>query len=212
MKLAITLTAALLASSAAVAMEGIDLDIDRDGFATKAEITQILGPLSRSDFNSLDGNNDGRLSRKELAEPGVRAIIGRYEATMNIVHGVSDVDLNGDRFLTRDELQAQYDGFNEQDFRDLDLNNDQRVDAREFYQPSSQAVVTRYEMAPDNDMTIQMVDMDGDYFVSYDELKSAFPKVSEIDFKEIDMNGDSRLNSLEFYDARSQVIFDRTAG
>ena len=82
MKLALTLGAALFASTAAVAMEGIDLDIDRDGFATKAEIAQILGPLSRSDFNQLDTNDDGRLSNKELASPGVRGVIGRYEATM----------------------------------------------------------------------------------------------------------------------------------
>lgn len=212
MKLALTLGAALLASSAAVAMEGIDLDIDRDGFATKAEIAQILGPLSRSDFNQLDTNDDGRLSNKELRSPDVRPIIGRYEATMSIVHGVSDVDTNGDRFLTIDELQATYDGFNDQDFRDLDLNNDQRVDAREFYQPASQAVVTRYEMAPTTKMTIQQVDMDGDYFVTFDELKSAFPSVSEVDFKEIDMNGDRRIHSLEFYDSRAQIILDRTAG
>ena len=138
MKLALTLGAALFASTAAVAMEGLDLDIDRDGFATKAEITQLLGPVSRSDFNQLDTNDDGRLSSKELATPGVREIIGRYETSMTIVHGVSDVDTNRDRFLTIDELQATYDGFNQQDFRDLDLNNDQRVDAHAFDRHSSQ--------------------------------------------------------------------------
>ena len=212
MKLALTLGAALLASSAAVAMEGIDLDIDGDGFATKAEITQLLGVVSRSDFNQLDGNNDGRLSGKELASPGVREVIGRYESSMSIVHGVSDVDLNGDRFLTRDELKAQYDGFNEQDFRDLDLNNDQRIDAREFYNPASQAIVTRYEMAPTMDLTIQQVDMDGDYFVSYEELKDAFPSVSQADFNQIDLNNDNRVHSVEFYNSQAQIILDRTKG
>ena len=50
-----TPAAALLATAAAAtAMEGIDLDINGDRFATLGEVRQILGVVTPSDFRSLD--------------------------------------------------------------------------------------------------------------------------------------------------------------
>lgn len=212
-RFAITLTAALLASaSAATAMEGIDLDINNDGFATTAEIDQLLGGISASDFNILDLNKDNRLSEVELQSPGVRGIIGRYEATMSIVAGVSDVDTDGNRFLSLEELQAEYPGLTRNDFRDMDVNDDRRLDATEFYSPRSQAIVTRYEMAPTQMLTIMDVDGDGDFFASFDELKASYPGLSKSEFIQIDRNRDNRVHSLEFYGAEAQSILDRSRG
>ena len=207
----LTLTAALLASATAVtAMEGLDLDIDRDGFATKDEIKQILGGFTPSDFNKLDLNDDNRLSAPELQAPGTRGIIARYESSMFIVHGVSDIDGNNDNFLSKGELQVAYEGLNDADFRDIDTNDDNRVSAKELYAPRSQAVVTRYKMAPNMQVTLMDVDGDGDFFASYDELKTKFPGLSKIDFNNIDMNDDQRVHSIEFYGSDAQVIFDRS--
>lgn len=212
-RIALTVTAALLASAtAATAMEGLDLDINRDGFATKDEIAQILGGFSASDFNSLDTNDDGRLSAPELQAPGTRGIIGRYEMSMSIVHGLSDVDTNGDDFASQEELTAIYPGFNANDFRVLDINDDGRINARELYAPRAQAVVTRYKMAPTMQITIMTVDTDGDWFASFDELQSTYPNLTQNDFNSIDANNDNRVHSVEYYAPASQAILNRAGG
>lgn len=211
-RLAATLAALLATASAVTAMEGRDLDIDRDGFATKEEIAQILGGFTASDFNALDLNDDGRLSVPELQAPGTHGIIGRYGMTMSVVHGLSDVDTDGDDHASQEELSVIYPGFNAYDFRVLDINDDGRVNARELYDPRSQAVVTRYKMAPNMTVTIMTVDTDGDFFVSYDELKAAYARLSRTDFNSIDANNDGRVHSVEYYAPESQAILNRAKG
>lgn len=207
----LTASAALLISGAsAVAMEAIDLDIDGDGFASRAEINQILGEVSQSDFNEIDTNDDGRLSTRELNSAGTREVLARYEATMSIVHGISDIDTNGDRHASQAELAAVYDGLNAADFRRIDTNDDGRVNVRELYSPMAQAIVTRYEMSPTMDLTIMQVDTDGDFFASKEELMASFPNLSDTDFRRIDANNDNRVNSREYYSSESQVILDRS--
>ena len=210
-RITLTAAAALLASAAAAtAMEAIDLDIDGDGFASRAEITQILGQVSPADFNRIDANDDGRLSVRELNSAGTREVLARYEATMSVVHGISDIDTDGDRFASQAELAAVYDGLNAADFRQIDTNDDGRVNVRELYSPMAQAIVTRYEMSPTMDLTIMQVDSDGDFFASYDELRASFPNLTAADFRRIDANNDNRVNSREFYNSESQVILDRS--
>lgn len=211
-RISVALAALVASASAVTAMEGRDLDIDRDGFATKEEIAQILGGFTPSDFNALDLNNDGRLSAPELQAPGTHAIIGRYGMSMSVVHGLSDVDTDGDDHVSLEELSAVYPGFNAYDFRVLDINDDGRVNARELYNPRAQAVVTRYKMAPDMTVTLMTVDTDGDFFVSYDELKAAYSRLSRIDFNSIDANNDGRVHSVEYYAPDSQLILNRAKG
>lgn len=207
----LTATAALMLTSAsALAMEAIDLDIDGDGFVSNGELTQILGAVSAPDFNRIDDNDDGRLSVAELNAPGTREILGRYESTMSVVHGLSEIDTDGDGFASQAELAAIYTGLNDADFRQIDANDDNRVNIRELYAPRSQAVVTRYEMSPTMDVTIMQVDSDGDFFASYEELKAKFPGLSQNDFRRIDGNNDNRINSREFYDSGAQIVFDRS--
>ena len=207
----LTAVAALMASAAAAtAMEALDLDIDGDGFASQAEITQVLGQVSPADFNQIDANDDNRWSVRELNSAGTREVLARYEATMSIVHGISDIDTNGDRFASQSELAAVYEGLNAADFRQIDTNDDNRVNARELYSPMAQAIVTRYEMSPTMDLTIMQVDTDGDFFASKEELTASFPNLTDADFRRIDVNRDNRVNSREFYGSEAQVILDRS--
>lgn len=207
----LTAVAALMASAAAAtAMEVTDLDIDGDGFASAAEIAQVLGDVSASDFNRIDANDDNRWSVRELNSAGTSEILARYEPTMSVVHGISEIDTDGDRFATQAELAAVYDGLNAADFRQIDTNNDNRVNARELYAPMAQAIVTRYEMSPTMDLTIMQVDTDGDFFASKEELMASFPNLSDTDFRRIDANNDNRVNSREYYASEAQVILDRS--
>lgn len=205
----LTVTAVLLVTAtAASAMKPTDLDIDGDGFASLAEVRQIFPGFSSNDFRDIDVNRDRRLGNKELNAPGTRAIIGRYESTMSVVHGLSEVDTNGDRFATREELNSVYNGLDDDDFREIDVNRDNRVNATELYRPLAQALLTRYEMGGRDVITIMQVDVDDDAFASFAELKSVYSKLSQQDFHLIDNNGDNRVSAIEYYNAESQAILD----
>ncbi len=210
MRYTMSVMAVLLATAtAASAMKATDLDIDGDGFASITEVRQIFPGFSSNDFRDIDVNRDRRLSNKELNAAGTSGIIGRYEATMSIVHGLSDIDSNGDRFADRGELNAVYNGLLDDEFREIDVNRDNRVSANELYRPLAQALVTRYEMSGRDIVTIMAVDTDDDAFASFAELRVTYPGLTLNDFELIDNNGDNRVASREYYDPEAQAIFDQ---
>ncbi|MEO9822994.1 MAG: hypothetical protein ABJF50_01085 [Paracoccaceae bacterium] len=210
MRKILTVTAVLLATAtAASAMKATDLDIDGDGFASINEVRQIFPGFSSNDFRGIDVNRDRRLSNSELNAAGTSAVIGRYESTMSIVHGLSDIDTNGDRFASRAELNAVYKGLNDDEFREIDVNRDNRVNSTELYRPMAQALVTRYEMGGRDVVTIMAVDTDDDAFASFGELQAVYPNLSAADFNLIDNNGDNRVSANEYYASDNQAIFDQ---
>lgn len=201
--------AAAIAASSAVAMEGIDLDIDGDGFASRAEINQVLGNVTASDFNALDGNNDNRLSVNELRADGARAIVARYEAKPSTLVGVSALDGNNDGFASFTELRVEYPGLTAADFNDIDLNNDNRVSFDELYNPVAQSVVSRFENGVAPTVGLSAIDANGDNFGSFAELVAVYPGLSAIDFRDIDANNDRRVSFGELYTLESQSILGR---
>lgn len=210
MRFALTLTAALLATAtAASAMKATDLDINGDGFASISEVRQIFPGFSSNDFREIDVNRDRRLSDSELNTSGTSAIIGRYQSTMAIVHGLSDIDSNSDRFASYSELGAVYKGVTQNEFNLIDLNNDSRVSAQELYAPLSQAMLNRYEMSGRDLVTIMQVDVDDDAFASLAELQAFYPGLTLAEFEIIDMNGDNRIGSTEYYTPEAQELFDK---
>ena len=201
---------ATLPSTAALAMQPDDLDINGDRFVTIGEIRQVLSGFSSADFRDIDQNDDRRLSANELDTGEGRAIISRYEDGMMVVHGLSEVDQNGDRFVSKEELSAVYEGTTDSDFRRIDVNRDNRGSAPELYAPLAQALLTRYEMGGSMITTIMQVDTNDDFFVGFDELVQSFPGLSYLDFEMIDGNGDRRISSVEFYEPDSQTILKQS--
>ena len=201
---------AAFAATSSVAMEGITLDIDGDGFASRAEITQVLGAVSASDFNALDGNNDNRLSSNELFADGARAIVARYEAKPSTLVGVAASDANADGFASFSELAAEYPGLSTADFNDIDLNNDQRVSFDELYMPLAQSVVSRFEAGVAPTVPLANIDTNGDEFGSFQELTAVYPGLSTIDFRTIDANNDQRVSFGELYTLETQTILGRS--
>ncbi len=210
MRFTMILTAALLATAAAAsAMKATDLDIDGDGFASITEVRQIFPGFSSNDFRRIDENRDRRLSSNELNAAGTSAIIGRYQDTMAVVHGLSDIDTNGDRFVSEAELGGVYKGVTSNEFRLIDTNNDNRVNASELYAPLAQAMLNRYEMSGRDLVTIMQVDTDDDAFASFAELSAVFPGLSKSEFDIIDINGDNRIGSTEYYNPATQEVLDK---
>ena len=190
-------------------MKATDLDIDGDGFASISEVRQIFPGFSSNDFRDIDSNRDRRLSNSELNAAGTSAVIGRYQDTMAVGHGLSDIDSNGDRFASEAELGAVYKGVTSNEFDLIDLNNDNRVSASELYQPLAQAMLNRYEMSGRDLVTIMQVDTDDDAFASFAELSAVFSGLSRSEFEIIDINGDNRISSTEYYNAETQSVLDK---
>lgn len=210
MRFAMTVTAVLLATAtAASAMQATDLDINGDGFASISEVRQIFPGFSSNDFRNIDENRDQRLSSAELNAAGTSAVLGRYEDTMAVVHGLSDIDTNGDRFASESELGAVYSGVTTNEFRLIDLNDDNRISASELYQPLAQARLNRYEMSGRDLITIMQVDTNDDAFATFEELSSVFRGLSRSEFDIIDINGDNRISSTEYYNSETQTVLDK---
>jgi len=200
----------MMTATAASAMQATDLDINGDGFATIGEVRTILPGFNSFDFREIDSNDDGRLSANELQSPDTRGVVSRYENRMAIVHGLSDIDANGDRFASKEELIEVYPGLLDSEFRQIDINRDNRISANELYAPRAQAFVTRYEGNSDRMLvTIMQVDTNDDFFVTFDELSQSFPGLTYVEFEMVDSNGDRRVASNEFYDPDAQAIFAR---
>ena len=195
-----------LSVSAASAMQPDDLDLNGDRFVTLGEIRQVLSGFSSNDFRDIDHNNDRRLSNNELISSEGVQVISRYQDRMMIVHGLTEVDQDGDRFVSKEELQAVYNGVTQEDFRRIDINRDNRISAPELYAPLAQALVTRYEMGVGMLVTIMQVDTNDDYFVGFDELRQSFPGLTYNEFEIIDVNGDNRVSSVEYYKSEAQAL------
>lgn len=203
------LAGVMMTATAASAMQPVDLDINGDGFATLSEVRSILPGFNAFDFRDVDTNDDNRLSVRELRSPETRNVVARYENRMAIVHGLSDVDTNGDRFASREELNAVYNGLLDDEFRDIDINRDGRISANELYAPKAQALVSRYEMTERMLVTIMQVDTNDDFFASFEELSQSFPGLSHAEFELIDTNGDNRIAAREYYSPEAQEIIEK---
>lgn len=201
-----TATLAVLAlSGAAQAMKAQDLDINGDHFITKSEIATIFPGFTSADFNIVDVNRDGRLSAKEAQDAETRQVIQKYEPTAKVLFGLSEVDANGDRFVSEGELAGVYGGVSRTEFLQIDANRDGRVSAPELYASGAQALLRSHgpNVSSAALPSVQDVDTDGDSFASFDELTATFPSLSAFDLEEIDLNGDNRVSFVEYNQGKS---------
>jgi len=120
---------------------------------------------------------------------------------------IAEIDWNNDRFVSFSELAIAYPGIDREDFRSIDTNDDSRIDSTELYEVEAQSILARHE---DTGRTIRIVvDADMNGFVSYDELAAVYTGVTQIDFDNIDVNDDNRIDNWEFYDIEAQTILAR---
>ncbi len=207
----LTFAAAILSTTAAVASTSVaDFDTDGDGFVTLSEIETVFPDFTRSDFRSVDNNSDNRISAVELQNPGVRAVIGRYDATGGTFQGLASIDTDGNGFASFDELAVAYPNLSANDYRRIDTNRDNRVNAPELYTLEAQSALARGATTPEAFVDLTAVDANGDGFVDFGELQAAFPGLSASDFRALDLNGDNRMGATELYSLDSAVVLGRS--
>jgi hypothetical protein len=75
-----------------------EMDADKDGTLTREELTAEVGKV----FQGYDRNHDGKLSSDEYSGPGgVRSAMGGF-----VKQHASELDVDGDGFITLKEMQA----------------------------------------------------------------------------------------------------------
>lgn len=118
------------------------LDANFDRFVSKEEFTAIFPTFSEIDFNTIDDNNDNRVSYVEVYETEAQDIIARYYG--GTVTDIATIDANGDSFADFDEMMGFYPEITEVNLKLIDTNNDNRISSTELYDPKAQQIVSRY--------------------------------------------------------------------
>lgn len=136
-------------------------------------------------------------------------------ASAALAAGISTADTNGDRFISKAEVAAQYPTLDANDFRNVDTNRDGRWSSKEYNTGLAREVIALHVASPGGVQDLATLDVDGSGFVSEAELKAAYVGLTSVDFDLIDLNNDNRVSAVELYDAENQVRIsrhDETAG
>lgn len=122
---------------------------------------------------------------------------------------IEQIDANGDRFASKQEVSAALPTMTSSDFRDLDINRDRRLSATEVQAPGAQSILGRHVAAASTVQGLADVDANGDRFASFGELAAAYPGFRETDFRDIDVNDDGRVSATELYASDAQSVVTR---
>lgn len=202
------LSATLLTATSAQAVTDIsEIDQSGDDTANYSEMMIAYPGIDREDFESIDTNGDNRIDATELYETEAQNILARHEEQDFEIRVFADRD--GDGFADYDELGAVYTGLSDVDFLEIDLNDDNRVDTWEFYEPAAQVILGQYEATDEGVGDRDAIDTDNNDFVSYEELTDAYPGLPRESFDDMDTNDDQRLDFAEFYALEAQNAMAR---
>ena len=117
------------------------VDQDGDGFMSYDDLKRVHPSLTMNSFESIDTNNDGRLSYNEYYTLEAQTALAQCSESSFI--DLADMDINGDRFLSLEELKGGYPKATPADFRTVDLNNDNRISSVELLSPTAECLHTK---------------------------------------------------------------------
>ena len=132
-------------------------------------------------------------------------------ATVATAASVADFDQNGDRFASFAEVTAVNGKIDRNDFREIDVNRDNRLSASEVQ--AGEAILSRGMDATGT--FLSTADISGGAFVSYGELQAAYPGLPTSQVRIIDGNKDGRISAVELaagqaslsvYEGGSQIL------
>lgn len=118
------------------------LDEDGDGFMNYDDFVRVHPDFTENAFQEIDTNNDNRVSYSEYYTEETQALIAACGAKTFI--DLADIDANGDKFADLEELRVAFPKLEAADFKEMDLNKDNRVSSAEFLTPSSQCIALEH--------------------------------------------------------------------
>ena len=163
-------------------------DTNNDGDVSFEELSAAIPSLTREKFDKMDRNSDGVLNPADQGrgrpQPRQRGGFGQRLRE-------ADKDGNGD--VTPEEMQAAFPTLTKEHFDRFDTNDDGVIsDAdtkarRKGPSRGGSAIFQRLGQA----------DKDGDGRVTFDEIKTIAPDMTEERFKQMDRDGDGALTRAD---------------
>lgn len=115
------------------------VDQDGDGFMSYEDLARVHPGLTKASFESIDTNGDGRLTYGEYYTIEAQTALAQCAESSFV--DLADMDSDGDRFLTMEELKGGYPAATQADFRTVDLNDDNRISAVELLSPTAECLI-----------------------------------------------------------------------
>ena len=127
---------------------------------------------------------------------------------------IEQLDINGDRFASKSEVASVLPGLSSAEFRDIDVNRDQRLSAQEVQASGAQTFLKRSSTSGKigGFLSIGDVDNNGDRFASFSELSAAYPGLTVTEWDDLDINDDNRISATELSVASAQNVLTRHEG
>lgn len=164
-----------------------EVDADKDGKATYAEIQKVLPDFPAGRFAELDQNKDGVVDKTELPKPGQgpnaqRKSPGNGARTFSAMLAAADTDKDGK--VSEAEFKAAQPNAPQGKFAELDRNKDGALDKQDAPPTGGMAAM-------------KVADTNGDGKVSKEEFKARFSNIPEDRFDKLDKNGDGFLDETD---------------
>lgn len=121
---------------------------------------------------------------------------------------IEDVDLNGDRFVSMEEVKTIYPDLSVASFKDMDTNSDNRLSSEEINTAEAQTILDQFTPMDVSENRI-VLDDDGDGFISLEDMRRGYPMFSALDFEDVDANDDNRVSYEEIYAPEAQDLIAR---
>lgn len=122
----------------------IVVDADRDGFVSYDELAAVYTGVTQLEFDEIDANDDNRIDNWEFYDIEAQTTLARYEMNGDGIRGVTEIDQNGDEFISFEELTATYPEVTDVNFEEMDSNGDNRLDFTELYSLDTQNILARH--------------------------------------------------------------------
>ncbi len=187
--------AAITATPVLAAVTIQDLDVTGDSFATYEEVRNAIPQMDRVDFNAIDANGDRRLSAEEIADSKAQSRLSQHQMRGSKERPLMLLDPDSDGFMSYEDMVRVHPTLTKNTFQQIDANGDNRLSYAEFYMNETQTALA--QCAESTFLDMADLDSNGDRFLSMEELKGGYPKVTNADFDTIDLNNDNRISSVE---------------
>ncbi len=158
-------------------------DANADGQVTFAEFQAVVPDGTQEQFDTLDQNDDGVITREDLPKPPVDPLKRFIELLKE-----ADADENGE--VTFDELKAVAPDLTQEQFDTLDKNDDGVITRNDLPQPPRDPRVWLLDK-------LREADANGDGQVTFDELNALLPDLTQERFDEFDRNDDGVLTEAD---------------
>lgn len=163
-------------------------DRNGDGEVSWAEVHAMAPNFTQDRFNKLDRNGDGLLSKADVASRpnAAKNALPQGEQLQAILRRA---DADGDKKVTKEELEASAPQLAKRGFARLDLNKDGVISAADRKNTGTPGAPSQ--------KAIERADANGDGLWSYEELKTVAKQLQTRAFRSADRDGDDLLNADE---------------